>query len=129
MFSRGRIFTGTAQAFADPLKASLRGILQATFDYDLSTLVQDADGSQHFETISVTASALGPINATIASSKSSRFTSSTTTILRGDASLSISQGEVAPNGDPVIVSFLSLVVFGVKQSNAATGSTTITTSG
>ena len=35
MFSRGRVFTGTAQAFADPQKASLSGVLSATYNYTL----------------------------------------------------------------------------------------------
>src|ERR1700712_6118157 len=39
MFSRGRVFTGTAQAFADPIKASLKGILTATFNYTFTRFV------------------------------------------------------------------------------------------
>jgi len=123
MFSRGRVFTGTAQAFADPGKASLKGILSATYNYSLSRLITDADGSTHIEVSAVTASARGPIDATVAASQSAALFGSSTSILRGEASLSISQGQVADSGDPVITSVLSLVVSGVKQSS------TVSTSG
>ena len=120
MFSRGRVFTGTAQAFGDTQKASLRGVLSATYNYTLSTIVTSDTGVRTLATVPVTATANGPINANIASSKGSSFRSTTTTILRGDATLSISQGGIQPNGDPTITSILSLVVSGIKQSDVAT---------
>ena len=125
MFSRGRVFTGTARAFADPIKASLKGILTATFNYNLSQIITAADGGQSVVTRAVTASVNGPINATIATSTRSNFSGSTT-VIRGDATLNIDQGQVAQNGDPVIVSTLSLVVTGVKQSNSATAAVATT---
>jgi hypothetical protein len=118
MFSRGRIFTGTTNAFADPNHGTLKGILDASFNSNLSRLLTDADGTQHIDTISVTATANGPINATVAQSQSASFFALATTILRGDATLSISQGGVAANGDPIITSVLSLTVSGVKQSDS-----------
>lgn len=123
MFSRGRVFSGTIQATADPTKASIKGVLSATFNYNLSTLITNSDGSTHIETIAVTASANGPLNSTVSSTKSKNLTKSAT-IIQGDATLNISQGHVAANGDPVIVSILSLTVSGFKQSETPPTSTT-----
>jgi len=122
MFSRGRVFRGTAQAFADPQKSTLKGILDASFNYTLivPTTSTDSTGKTTvtFSNVSVTASANGPINAKVTASKTSSSTTTTsTTVLRGDATLNVSQGEVAANGEPVITSILSLVVSGVKQSD------------
>ncbi len=123
MFTRGRVFTGTAQAFADPNKSSLKGILSASYNYTLSRTITDpTTGTQSIATIPVTASAQGPIDASVAASKSASLFSSSTTILRGTAALSISEGQVAANGDPIIASNLSLIVTGVKQSNTAPSS-------
>ena len=116
MFSRGRVFTGTARAFGDPEAATLKGILEASFNYTLSFI----DDSGMLQSIEVTASANGPINADIDTSRSSASFSGSVTILRGEATLFISQGQVADNGDPVIESVLSLTVMGVKQSDTAT---------
>ena len=119
MFSRGRVFTGTADAFADPNKASLKGILSASFNYTLHVPVTttDANGntSTTFTDVSVTASAAGPINATVSTAKSASAFSSSATILTGDATLNISEGGVAANGDPLLTSVLSLLVTGIKQ--------------
>ncbi|MGZ4984761.1 MAG: hypothetical protein ACXV8A_01605 [Chthoniobacterales bacterium] len=122
MFSRGRVFTGTAQAFADPNKSSLKGVLEATYNFNLLVPVSTVSSTgivvTTISSVPVTASANGPINATVAQSKSANLFSTATTIVSGDATLSISQGEVAANGDPVITSILSLVVSGVKQSDS-----------
>ncbi len=122
MFSRGRVFTGTARAFADPDKASLKGVLAATYNYNLSQRVVSADGTVTIVTTPVTASVQGPVEANIVTPRSGSLFRSSATILRGDATLSISQGQVNANGDPVINSILSLVVSGVKQSNTAPSS-------
>jgi hypothetical protein len=129
MFSRGRVFTGTARAFADPQKASLKGIVSATYNYTLHVPLTDAAGATTISDISVTASANGPLNAKIAASKSASSISSSTTVLRGEATLNISEGGVRNNGDPLITSILSLVVSGVKQSNTASGTISTGTSG
>ncbi len=123
MFSRGRVFTGTAQAFANPQKASLKGILSASYTYNLSSLLTNADGTQTVVTTPITATAAGPVNAkisTVGGTVSGGTATSSATVIRGDANLSISQGQVAANGDPVISSILSLVVSGVKQSSSVT---------
>ena len=74
MFSRGRVFTGTVMAFASPQRASLQGILSATYNYTLSFVVTDTDGTTHIETVPVTATANGPITATVANSRATSFT-------------------------------------------------------
>lgn len=137
MFARGRVFSGTIQATADPIKASIKGVLSATYDYTLSEKVTDieidANGVRTFTTkiitTPVTASANGPLSATVASSKSASALSTSTTILQGLATLNVSQGQVAANGDPIIVSIISLSVSGFKQSDTAPTGTTITTGG
>ena len=126
MFSRGRVFTGSIQGFADPEKATLKGILDASFNYNLNipvTTTTTVNGTvittTSIEAVEITASAKGPIDAKIASSKSARSFGSLTRI-RGEATLNISQGQVDANLDPTINRTLSLVVSGVKQSNEAT---------
>jgi hypothetical protein len=123
MFSRGRVFTGSIQGFADPEKAMLKGILDASFRYNLNvpvTRTTTVNGTvvttTTIEQVEITASAKGPINAKIANAKSASSFGSVTRI-RGDATLSISQGQVDANLDPTINRTLSLVVSGVKQSN------------
>jgi len=118
MFARGRVFSGTIQATADPTKASIQGVLSATFNYNLSVVVRDSDGSTHIDTVPVTATANGPLTSTVSAIKSKNLTTSST-IMQGSAVLNISQGGVAANGDPVIVDVLSLTVSGYKQSDAA----------
>jgi hypothetical protein len=121
MFARGRVFSGTIQATADPTKASIQGVLSATFNYNLSVLVTDSTGS-HIDTVPVTATANGPLTSTVSAIKSKNLTTSST-IMQGSAVLNISQGGVAANGDPVIVDILSLTVSGYKQSDVAPTST------
>jgi len=117
MFSRGRVFSGTVQATADPTKATIKGVLSATFNYNLSVLVTDSSGS-HIDTVPVTATANGPLVSSVSSIKSKNLVTSST-IMQGTATLNISQGGVAANGDPVIVDILSLSVYGYKQSDTA----------
>ena len=122
MFSRGRVFTGTAQAFGDPQKATLKGIVSATYNYSLYVPVTETDENgtttTRFETLDVTATAAGPLSAKIANSKSSSFGLSTT-LLRGEATLNITGG-VNATGEPVVTATLGLTVTGVKQSNSVT---------
>jgi hypothetical protein len=113
MFARGRVFSGTITATADPTKATIKGVLNATFNYNISVLV----GGQ-VETIPVTATANGPLLSTVSSTKN-KNTGTASTVMQGTAVLNISQGEVAANGDPVLVDILSLTVSGYKQSDAA----------
>jgi hypothetical protein len=122
MFSRGRVFSGTIQGTADPTKASIQGVLNATFNYNLSRSVTDSSGNTTIVTIPVTATANGPLAATVASTKSKNLSTSTT-ILQGTATLNVAEGQVSASGDPIIVSILSLTVSGFKQSDTAPTST------
>ena len=129
MFSRGRVFSGSIQAFGDPEKASLKGILNATYNFSVSVPVPGQNGSVTIETIEVTATANGPITAKIASGRSASVLGGSVTRLRGDATLHISQGNLEDNLDPTIDRILSLVVSGIKQSNSVTVATPLTGGG
>jgi hypothetical protein len=127
MFARGRVFSGTIQATADPVKAAIKGVLDARFSYSVPKTVTDTIIDSNGGTIiisrvvnvTVTANANGPLDATVSATKSARTLSASTTIIQGSATLNISQGEIAANGDPVVVSILSLSVSGFKQSDSA----------
>ena len=127
MFSRGRVFSGTIRGTADPTKASVKGVLEASYNYNLlvpvTDTVTDATGKTtfitHIETVPVSAHANGPLDATVGTTKAARTVSASSTILQGSATLNISEGQVAANGDPIIVSVLSLSVSGYKQSDTA----------
>jgi hypothetical protein len=124
MFSRGRVFTGTIQAAADPIKSTIKGVLSAIFNFNISRTVTDSTGATTVVTIPVTAHANGPLDATVAASKAARTLSTASTILQGSATLNISEGQVAANNDPIVVSILSLSVSGFKQSDAEPTTTT-----
>ena len=115
MFSRGRVFSGSIQGFADPENATLKGILDASYNFSVSFAVPGENGSVDIETIDVTATANGPITAKIANARSA--SGGSVTRLRGEATLHISQGNLEGNLDPSIDRILSLVVSGIKQSN------------
>jgi hypothetical protein len=122
MFSRGRVFSGTLQGTADPTKASIKGVLSATYNFNLSRTVTDSTGATTVVTIPVTATANGPLDAAVGSFKSAKTLSASNTIIQGTATLNIAEGQVAANGDPIIVSILSLTVSGFKQSDTAPSS-------
>ena len=130
MFSRGRVFSGTIQGTADPTKASISGVLDAKFDYNLLVPVTETTTTNGvttskttFQTLAISAHANGPLDATIATTKSAHNLSAATTVLRGSATMNISEGQIAANGDPVIVKILTLTVSGFKQSDAEPTST------
>jgi hypothetical protein len=130
MFSRGRVFSGTIQGTADPTKASIQGVLDAKFDYNLLVPVTETTTTNGvttskttFQTLAISAHANGPLNATIATTKSAQTLSASTTVLRGSATMNISEGQIAANGDPVIVKILTLTVSGFKQSDTEPTST------
>jgi hypothetical protein len=118
MFARGRVFSGTISATADPTKATVKGVLDARFNYTLSQSVTDILGVVHIVTTTVTATANGPLEATAAVTKSKNL-GTAATILQGSAILNVAQGQIAANGDPVIADILSLTVSGYKQSDTA----------
>ncbi|CAN5500695.1 hypothetical protein BH18VER1_BH18VER1_07720 [soil metagenome] len=112
MFARGRTFTGTIDASADPDKATVTGVVSATYDYTLQALNNEGD----LVSIPVTAIVNGPINAK-ASSNSRNIYAAASVLLRGDATLYISGGRVTNEGDPFINEIVALTVSGFKQSN------------
>jgi hypothetical protein len=117
MFTRGRVFSGKITATADPTKATIKGVLDASFNFS----VTDSSGIIPI-TVDITATANGPIEATVASTRSNLGTSATT--MRGTAVLNVSQGKVdRTTNDLIIVSILSLSVSGYKQSDSAPTST------
>jgi len=119
MFSRGRVFSGSAHATADPTKASIKGVLDATYNFSVSQRVTDILGIEHVETTTITATANGPLDTTVSSTKTKNL-GTASTILQGSAVINISHGQV--NGStlaPVIVDILSLTVSGYKQSDTA----------
>ena len=109
MFAQGRVFSGTIQAAADAEKATIKGILEATFDFtvtDLSTGI----------TADVTASANGNIDTDITSSSS--ISLGVGARLSGKAALHIDQGAINPiTLEPLPTCQMSLSVDGFKQSN------------
>jgi hypothetical protein len=117
MFSRGRVFSGSISANGDPNDSSLRGVLNARFNYSLYV----PSGTGGIDTIAVTATAAGPIRANIVPPRRSGF-GTTATRVTGEATLSISGGFVNGSGDPVVTSTLELAVSGFKQSATATTS-------
>jgi hypothetical protein len=122
MFSRGRVFKGTIQGTADPTKASIQGVLDATFNFNVSRTVTDTVGDivlTRIVTIPVTATANGPLQASVGSFKSAKTLSAATTVIQGTATLNIAEGQVNASNDPLIISILSLTVSGFKQSDSA----------
>jgi hypothetical protein len=123
MFSQGRTFTGTIQGVADPGKSTLKGVLNASFNF---TVTQTNPVTGEPTTTDVTASANGSLKTQIASGADLTF-GVTATRLRGTAALNIDQGEVNPvTLLPVITCEVTLRVRGFKQSNDAPTTTGIT---
>lgn len=113
MFTQGRIFGGTIQGIADPQKAHLDAIINATFTYTLIDLTTQ-------ESVMITATAVGTVDADIKPPRSG--VSAVTALLRGTADMNISQGFVDPVTLNPIDCDLSLDVMGFKQSNTAPAS-------
>lgn len=120
MFTRGRVFGGTIQGVGDVDKATVSALLDASFNYTL-TFLDDLGVPQSIE---VTASVNGPLNAKVVPTRSPFAVSNAK--IKGDATVFISNGGVDDEGDPIIDGTLSLDVMGFKQSNAEPASGTIT---
>ncbi len=103
-----------------PNKATVSALLDASFNYTL-TFLDDLGVPQSIE---VTASVTGPMNAKVVPTRSPFAASSAK--IKGDATVFISNGGVDGEGDPIIDGTLSLDVMGFKQSNAEPASGTIT---
>jgi hypothetical protein len=123
MFAQGRIFSGTIRGTADPGKARLAGVLEATFNFTVTrTFINPITGEVTTTTTDVTAEANGKLDARI-SGGSSQFLSVTATRLSGTATLDISQGQVNADLSPHVTCEMRLFVTGFKQSTTATTAT------
>ena len=123
MFAQGRVFRGTMNGVGDPNNSSFKGILEATYNYSVTYAVPGPDGSITLETVEVTATVNGNLNAQVKSG-SAFGAAVTATLLRGDATLYVDQGQVDPDtNEPVITAILLMTVNGFKQSNTAQAGT------
>ncbi|MBA3963126.1 MAG: hypothetical protein H0X40_14680 [Chthoniobacterales bacterium] len=120
MFARGRIFGGSIQGVANPNTGTLTALIFGTFNYTLEFI----DGAGMLQTLPVTASVTGALNARVTST--SNTFSSSSAVLTGAATAFISNGGVQQNGDPTLDGSLSLTVMGFKQSDTAAASGTLT---
>ena len=126
MFSQGRVFTGTIQGTADPGSSSLRGVLAATYNFSVSTVVTNpVTGDSTVEVQNVTANANGSLKSKISQSDQVSLGAAATRI-RGTATLDISQGHLNFDLSPFIDCESTYRVTGFKQSSTAPTSTSIT---
>ena len=122
MFSQGRVFSGTVQGTADAGRATLKGILEATFNFTVTrTFFNPVTGETTTTTTEVTAQADGTLDTKITDSRDSSFSA---TRLNGDARLDISQGRVNDDNSPSVSCSMDLGVIGFKQSSAEPASST-----
>lgn len=130
MFARGRVFSGTVQGTADSTKSTIKCVMDAKFNYNLLVPVTETTTTNGvtttkttFQTLAISATANGPLTSTVSSIKSKNLGTSST-IMQGTATLSVSQGAVNnTTGAPIITDILSLTVSGYKQSDTAPTST------
>jgi hypothetical protein len=126
MFSQGRTFTGTIQGVADPGKSTLKGVLDASFNFTVTrTNINPVTGETTTTTTDVTASANGNLKTQITSGADLTL-GVTATRLRGTATLSIDMGQLNADLTPLIVCEVTLRVRGFKQSNDAPTTTGVT---
>ena len=114
IFSRGRVYSGSIQGITDTNTATVSALLNATFDYTLTSI--DPNTGQPVS-INVTATITGPFSAKIVRNRNAGV--GATALLRGSATGFLSNGGVDGNGDPIIDGTLTFAVFGFKQSNTA----------
>lgn len=114
LFADGYVFGGTIDGSVDPDTKVLKGIVQGTYSFTLGTF--DAAGDA--VSTSVTAQAIGMINATINATKAPSLVESRIT---GTANLEINFGEVdVTTLAPIVDRVITFSVSGFKQSDVAT---------
>ncbi len=119
LFASGRVFGGTISASVDPDTAKLSGVLEGSYNFTITTF--NATGTAQTETI--TAQAVGLINANIKSTGVSSFTSAR---LTGTASLDVNFGNIDANTlQPVVAQVITFNVSGFQQTSAAQAASTI----
>jgi hypothetical protein len=123
MFSQGRTFNGTIQGVADPGKASLKGVLTATFNFTVTQIfINPVTGVPTTTTTQVTASARGSLKTHITNTSEST-SGVTATRLIGSADVFVDMGELASDLTPIPTCTMTLRVKGFKQSNTDPGTT------
>ncbi len=115
MFAEGNVFSGSVRGTADPGNSTLKGVLDATFDF---TVVDINDPTK---TVDLTATANGSLETRITNAP--RAFSIASTRLQGDATLNISEGRVDRVTLKPIGCCLGLMVIGFKQSNTVSTGT------
>lgn len=128
VFANGRVFTGTITAIGDQGKGRIVGILQASFDFTISVVVETvldpgppAVIETEVEEIDISANAVGELTAT-PTLDTNPFALSTLGRLIGEANLDIDFGAVDPvTFEPITVTSLEFIVDGVKQSPTVVG--------
>jgi hypothetical protein len=114
MFANGTVYNGTITAMGNPDTQKITAIIQATYNYNLTTLIP---GATTVTTIAITATANGTMKANV--SKDFALTT-----LSGNATIDISNGHYDSSGNPVIVEQTQYSVSGVKQSTSTSVTTT-----
>ena len=119
LFASGRVFGGTISASVDPDTAKLSGVLDGSYTFSIDTFTSTGTA----QTSTVTAQAVGLINASIKATGTSSFT---TARLSGTASLEVNFGEIDPNTlAPIIAETITFTVSGFQQTNIAQAASTI----
>lgn len=113
IFSRGRVFQGGINGFADPDGGNLFAVIRTSFDF----VITEPDGDGGVVTIPVSATAQGVLTAQILRPAFDRRSLGSTTRLTGTASLDLSDGFVDDEGADIIVQTISFIVSGVRQSS------------
>jgi hypothetical protein len=120
MFAQGRVFSGAIHAVADPGKSTIKGILEATFDFTVH-FPCGTPGFCPFPCtgpcdVDITAAAKGNINTTIRSATSTSFGIGSR--LSGKGVLNVDRGQVDIDTlEPIIGCKIRLNVDGFKQTN------------
>ena len=116
VFADGFVFGGTIDGSVDPDTDQLRGIIQGTYSFNLTTFTSTGTTN----TTAVTAQALGMIVAKISGTKTS---SNVAARLTGNANLDVNFGTVDPTTlQPIIDRVITFTVSGFQQSATATSS-------
>jgi hypothetical protein len=119
IFSNGQTYNGTIQALPDPANiGGIIGIINATFNYNLSETLPGANGAETVTTIAVTANAQGSFDAqSVSSSESS---SPTGVNLDGTSEVNVDHGFVSgSDGTPIVDEQIVFQIEGFQQSTAS----------
>ena len=114
LFADGTVFGGTIEGSADPNTDVLKGVVQGTYNFNITTI----SSSGTTTTTAVTAQAAGMIDAKVTAGGST-----VAARLSGTANLELSFGEYNTTTlEPVIERIITFTVSGFQQSATATSS-------